>query len=188
MVYTAKDYSKLIGTEGFSETLLNNHFTLYQGYVTNTNKVSDILAGMFFGVIINILVLTVGLAFLNYTISILPLLIGIIFASLCFASLGVLLASPPVRSPSHIMMFSSLIRFPLIFMSGVFIPLEKLQGAGRVLSYFSPITYLVDILNFALKGGSSISLVVDFGALLGFSIIFTVLTNRFHQRNLMRGL
>jgi len=43
MAYTAKDYSKLIGTEGFSETLLKNHFALYQGYVTNTNKVLDIL-------------------------------------------------------------------------------------------------------------------------------------------------
>ena len=46
MAYTAKDYSGLIGIEGFSETLLNNHFTLYQGYVTNTNKVLDSLATM----------------------------------------------------------------------------------------------------------------------------------------------
>ena len=46
MSYTAKDYSKLIGMEGFSETLLKNHFTLYQGYVTNTNKVLDTLAQM----------------------------------------------------------------------------------------------------------------------------------------------
>lgn len=46
MAYVAKDYSKLIGMEGFSETLLKNHFTLYQGYVTNTNKVLDILAQM----------------------------------------------------------------------------------------------------------------------------------------------
>jgi len=46
MPYTAKDYSKLIGIEGFSETLLKNHFTLYQGYVTNTNKVLDTLEQM----------------------------------------------------------------------------------------------------------------------------------------------
>jgi len=41
MAYNAKDYSKLIGMDGFSETLLKNHFTLYQGYVTNTNKLLD---------------------------------------------------------------------------------------------------------------------------------------------------
>ena len=46
MPYTAKDYSQLIGMEGFSETLLKNHFTLYQGYVTNTNKVLDMLGQM----------------------------------------------------------------------------------------------------------------------------------------------
>lgn len=46
MSYTAKDYSNLIGMEGFSETLLKNHFTLYQGYVANTNKVMDALETM----------------------------------------------------------------------------------------------------------------------------------------------
>ncbi len=46
MAYTAKDYARLIGMEGFSETLLKNHFTLYQGYVTNTNKVLDTLKAM----------------------------------------------------------------------------------------------------------------------------------------------
>jgi len=46
MSYTAKDYAKLIGMAGFSEALLKNHFTLYQGYVTNTNKMLDILEQM----------------------------------------------------------------------------------------------------------------------------------------------
>ncbi len=46
MSYEAKDYSKLIGMQGFSEILLKNHFTLYQGYVTNTNKVIDTLKAM----------------------------------------------------------------------------------------------------------------------------------------------
>lgn len=46
MSYTAKDYSRLIGMSGFSEAILKNHFTLYQGYVTNTNKVIDTLSQM----------------------------------------------------------------------------------------------------------------------------------------------
>lgn len=46
MIYTAKDYGKLIGMEDFSETLLKNHITLYQGYVTNTNKVLATLEQM----------------------------------------------------------------------------------------------------------------------------------------------
>jgi Fe-Mn family superoxide dismutase len=41
MPYSAKDYTNLIGMQGFSEALLKNHFTLYQGYVKNTNKLLD---------------------------------------------------------------------------------------------------------------------------------------------------
>ncbi len=46
MTYAAKDFSRLLGMEGFSDTLLKNHFTLYQGYVTNTNKLIDTLTPM----------------------------------------------------------------------------------------------------------------------------------------------
>ncbi len=35
------NFDHLIGTQGFSDTLLKNHFTLYQGYVKNTNALSD---------------------------------------------------------------------------------------------------------------------------------------------------
>jgi len=43
MAYTAKEYARLIGMAGFSEALLKNHFTLYQGYVTNFKKLLDSL-------------------------------------------------------------------------------------------------------------------------------------------------
>jgi Fe-Mn family superoxide dismutase len=46
MAYVAKDFALLLGMPGFSDTLLKNHFTLYQGYVNNTNKVMELLAGM----------------------------------------------------------------------------------------------------------------------------------------------
>ncbi len=46
MAYTVKDFSNLISMDGFSKTLLTNHFTLYQGYVTNTNKLMDLLAAV----------------------------------------------------------------------------------------------------------------------------------------------
>ena len=49
MTYQAVDYNRILGMEGFSDTLLKNHFTLYQGYVTNTNKVLDTLGQMLTG-------------------------------------------------------------------------------------------------------------------------------------------
>ena len=44
--YTAKDYSHLLGLEGISDTMLKNHFKLYQGYVTNTNEIIEKLHAM----------------------------------------------------------------------------------------------------------------------------------------------
>ena len=46
MAYEAKNFESLLGTKGLSDQLLKNHFTLYQGYVTNTNKVADALGAM----------------------------------------------------------------------------------------------------------------------------------------------
>ena len=46
MTNTVKNYQSLLGMEGFSDTLLKNHFILYQGYVTHTNKVTDKLTSM----------------------------------------------------------------------------------------------------------------------------------------------
>lgn len=43
MPYALKNFDRLFGMPGFSETLLKNHFTLYQGYVTNTNKIVEAL-------------------------------------------------------------------------------------------------------------------------------------------------
>lgn len=40
-MYEQKDFSHLVGLEGMSDTLLSNHFTLYQGYVKNTNALIE---------------------------------------------------------------------------------------------------------------------------------------------------
>lgn len=44
MAFEAKNYESLLGCEGLSDTLLQNHFTLYQGYVKNTNALVELLA------------------------------------------------------------------------------------------------------------------------------------------------
>ena len=45
--YTHRDFSALLGTPGFSDKLLNDHFTLYQGYVKNTNTLLEKLSEEF---------------------------------------------------------------------------------------------------------------------------------------------
>lgn len=43
MAYNAQGFSRLLGMVGFSDTTLNNHFTLYQGYIKNTNKLIGLI-------------------------------------------------------------------------------------------------------------------------------------------------
>lgn len=40
-MYEPKDFSHLLGLAGMSDALLTNHFTLYQGYVKNTNALLE---------------------------------------------------------------------------------------------------------------------------------------------------
>lgn len=42
-MYTSKNFSHLFGLTGFTDALLQNHFTLYEGYVANVNKLNDAL-------------------------------------------------------------------------------------------------------------------------------------------------
>lgn len=39
--YSPKNFSSLLGMPGFSDSLLKNHFTLYEGYVKNTNAILE---------------------------------------------------------------------------------------------------------------------------------------------------
>lgn len=41
MPYAAKKFDHLLGLSGFSDTLLTNHFALYEGYVKNTNLLGE---------------------------------------------------------------------------------------------------------------------------------------------------
>jgi Fe-Mn family superoxide dismutase len=42
MTYKVKTFNNLLGLNGFSETMLKNHLTLYEGYVKNVNTFCDL--------------------------------------------------------------------------------------------------------------------------------------------------
>ncbi len=46
MSYNPKKYESLLGLQGFSDALLKNHFTLYEGYVKNVNLIMKELEAM----------------------------------------------------------------------------------------------------------------------------------------------
>ncbi len=42
--YQTKDYGHLLGMEGFSDALLENHFSLYQSHVAETSRILELLS------------------------------------------------------------------------------------------------------------------------------------------------
>ncbi len=64
--------------------------------------------------------------------------------------------------------FSNFFRFPMIFLCGLFFPIEQLPALLRPLSYALPLTYGTDMLHRGFGGASLMPVVMDFGMLLFF--------------------
>lgn len=79
--------------------------------------------------------------------------------------------------------FSNFIRFPMLFLCGLFVPLQNLPVFLQPLSYIFPLTYGVDILHFAIQDQSVLPLSIDFGALIGFCVVlFLISLRNIHKR------
>ncbi|MFC2019256.1 ABC transporter permease [Chloroflexota bacterium] len=148
----------------------------------------DVLASFSFGVLISLIPLVVGL-FIGISITQpLILALGLILAAFCFSSLGLIFSATPASTPSTIMMLSSMVKFPVVFISGIFIPLNELPQWGRAIAFISPLTYFTDIARHSLQQSGYFPVVVDIGALLGFTILFLLLAMKLHQRTMPRRI
>ena len=145
----------------------------------------DLLASVLFGIFITSFVLVVAIFLFGLKIVTLPLIAGTLIGSFCFSALGVLMAAPPAEQPSDIMLFSTLIKFPLIFISGVFVPLSEM-GNFKFISFFSPLTYYVDLARGAIQGTSEFSPWLSLIALAGFTVVFMFIAIKWHKRSLAR--
>ena len=66
--------------------------------------------------------------------------------------------------------FSNFFRFPMIFLCGLFLPIENLPVFLRPLSYILPLTYGVDVLHGAVHGGYAMPLFLDISLLVVFCV------------------
>jgi ABC-2 type transport system permease protein len=144
----------------------------------------DMIASTLFGIGITIITVIIGLALGLSLIHGITMLAAILLAACCFSAIGMLLAVPPTNVPSNIMMLSSLIKFPLVFISGIFVPLEQMPAWGLVLSVFSPLTYFTDIVRYSFTGTHFFAVWIDIAALAAFTVVFTVGTMYLHKRTL----
>jgi ABC-2 type transport system permease protein len=111
-----------------------------------------------------------------------PLIAGIILTSFCFATMGTLFAAYPTESPGDIMSMLNLVRLPLIFISGVFIPIESIPSIGKVAAFFSPLTYGNDLIQAAYHGHTHFNPLLDIVMLCIFILVFQIFANQLYRR------
>ena len=66
--------------------------------------------------------------------------------------------------------FSNFFRFPMIFLCGLFVPVNSLPVILQPLSYLIPLTYGVDILKSSIHGTGLFPTWISFTVLIGFSL------------------
>jgi ABC-2 type transport system permease protein len=145
----------------------------------------DMIASTLFGIGITLITVLIGVGILGLTLfHALTLLASILVAACCFSAIGMLLAVPPTNVPSNIMMLSSLIKFPLVFISGIFIPLQQMPPWGLALAAISPLTYFTDIVRYSFNNGNYFAVSTDITALFIFTILFAVAAMYLHKRTM----
>jgi len=141
------------------------------------------LVGVVFAMSVALIPLIIGLAVFHLEVQN-PVLLGgaIILSAMSFSALGVWFGSFPARSVGTVMMPSTLLRWPLLFVSGIFIPLARMPVWARIVSYLSPLTYAHDAIKHAVSGSGSQPAVLDMMALPAFLILFLFLAVQLYRR------
>jgi ABC-2 type transport system permease protein len=143
-----------------------------------------LLGGMAFGLMVTLVVLLVVLiAFGAHGINWLLLILVLLFSAAAFSALGAFV-SVAVKEVFEAQTLANFIRFPMMFLGGVFVPVDSLPAALQVIARALPLTYSVEALRVALLGGSLAIAALDLGALAGFAVILFALAVRFLARQL----
>jgi ABC-2 type transport system permease protein len=123
------------------------------------------LAGSAFGMVLSF-VTAIGAVMLSGGRVMNPVLfaVAVLAGAFAFSALGMLVSAAVKDLPTANMSLTAL-RLPMIFISGVFIPIASLPFQLRAVSYLIPLTYLVDALREAMIA-PSIMFAVDIMALL----------------------
>ena len=132
------------------------------------------LAGSAFGVALS-LVTAIGAMLLTGGNIVNPFLfaLAVIVGSFAFSALGMLVAAAAKDMPTANISLTA-IRLPMIFIGGVFQPVQTAPLQLKIISYLTPLSYLVDALREAMVV-TRIMFVVDLVAMLTWFIVLQML-------------
>jgi ABC-2 type transport system permease protein len=146
------------------------------------------LVGAFFAGAVALVPLLISWLGFGVTVSDPGLLVtGVVLGGLAFSAFGLAFASIPARSVGSIMMPSTLVRWPLLFISGIFIPLADMASWARALAYLSPLTYAQDLLNHAVLKAGYLPIWLDVAVLPVLLVVFLLPAAWLHHRSRVLG-
>lgn len=157
-------------------------------FMTPTS-VSTVIGGKIAGKVIvellrALILLLVAILLFNVTIKggILQTFIVLVVGALCFVGFGIMLSSRATTQEDYsqlVMPFS----MPMMFVSGVFYPIETMPWIFQKIAYIFPLTYLNDAMRgIMIKGQSLADVWFDLAILLGFTLIFFIIgVKRFNR-------
>ncbi|MBL7118734.1 ABC transporter permease [Candidatus Bathyarchaeota archaeon] len=153
-----------------------------------TVLIGKVFAGVIFGTLLSAIpviagVLLFGSGILDPGI----LLLSMLLSAFMFSAMGVMIASMPGQSPGQVLMPFNFIRIPLLFVSGVFIPVNQLPGWGQTISYLSPLTHTVELARYAFGSVSYFGIASNLAFLFLYCLVFLYVGIRFHIINQKKG-
>ncbi|KGG80923.1 ABC transporter permease [Caloranaerobacter azorensis] len=95
---------------------------------------------------------------------------SVLFIAITSTFLGLFIAVS-VSEVFEAQTFSNFFRFPMIFLCGLFIPIQSLPVIVRPLSYLLPLTYGTDILKSTINGTGFLPVWINFLILIGFALL-----------------
>lgn len=138
-----------------------------------------VVSSFLYGLVISLVPLTIGLIFFGSHISDYPaLVLGLLLGNLCMACMGMLISTVKATTPPKVMMVLNVVRLPMMFMSGIFLAISTLPTWGRVLAWFSPLSYPTDLLYRGLGFSHYFNLALDICITLVFTVVFFAISVR----------
>ena len=122
-----------------------------------------VLGGVTFGLTVTLIVLFIVLILFGAdSANWLLLALALLLSAAAFSALGAFV-SVAVKEVFEAQTLANFIRFPMMFLGGVFVPVESLSPVLQVIARTLPLTYAVEALRLALSGGSLAGAALDCG-------------------------
>jgi len=123
---------------------------------------------------------------LSFSLGFIIVLIGMFIGALAFSSFSLILSTPPTENPGYVNILTTVIKFPLIFISPLFEPITITP-----VTLLSPLSYFIDMINVGLGDSSAFGiygLLIDFLVMIGFGLGFLFLSFFIHKKTLKKRL